>query len=129
MGHAYEIRYTKRAEKLRANKVHTTTWYTFKTQTVGIQHTMQTHIWVRIRSSGLPALCLKKVWELREVLDVASWVGALFPFLSGVTKNFFAKRVKSFRILGCLMVFFCDGKCKKRLVLSIYKKVVEKSVV
>ena len=51
--------------------------------------------------AGLPTLCFKKVWKLREVLNIhvtaghrpahpgpggASWVRALFLFLSKVTE-------------------------------------------
>ena len=88
------------------------------------------------------SLVLKKVRKHREALDVrdtdrpqacldtggASWMGTLFPFLSGVTK-IFCKVESKFLNSRLLDGGFVIGYVKKVLVLSIYKRVVEKSAV
>ena len=59
-------------------------------------------------------MCLKKVWKLREMLNVrikggASWVGSLFPFLSKV-KEIFSKIESKFlnsRVLAAGFVMEC----------------------
>ena len=55
-------------------------------------------------------------------------MGAFFPFLSGVTKMFFKIELKflNSRVLAGGFVMRC---AKKVLVLSIYKKLVERSAV
>ena len=84
----------------------------------------------------MPTLCFKKVWKLREVLNVrvtaghstggASWVGTLFPLLSGVA-TIFCKIELKFLNSRVLAGGFVMERAKKLLVLIIYKKVVEKS--
>ena len=85
--------------------------------------------------AGLPTLCFRKVWKFGKVLDIrrylrpqvcpgtggASWVGALFLFLSEVTEIFLQNRVKTLEFEGACW-WFCDGCAKKLLVLSLYKK-------
>ena len=71
-------------------------------------------------TAGVPTLCFKKVWKLRQVLNVsvtagtggARWVGALSPFLSKVTKKFRKTESKflNSRVLAGGFVMGCAKK-------------------
>ena len=66
----------------------------------------------------LLTLCFKKVWKLCEVFNVcpdtgeASWVGALFPFLSVVTGFFLQSSAKILEFWGVAGGFVMG--CAKR---------------
>ena len=71
-------------------------------------------------TAGVPTLCFKKVWKLRQVLNVsvtagtggASWVEVLFPFLSGITEMFCKIKSKflNFKVFAGGFVMGCAKK-------------------
>ena len=95
-----------------------------------------------IQPAGLPKLCLKKVSKLPEVLNIRITAGHRSAKTQEKTvrwghfsrsclksqKFCLQNRVKIHKFKGACW-WFCDGICKKELVLGIHKKVAKKSAV